>query len=308
MIAPPARTKCCAFSAWWSPVANGYGTRHRGPARGRDLPDGRAGTREHQVDGRERRAEAIGLWQNAVVVAPNALAHAREVSLAGDVENRRACLPPGVHDEIVDRARSCERAEDTEHVPILWKLEDRACILLRDRYGARRDRTADDTRLPAIPVVDRIGEEESACERSREPVRETEVRIGLRERRWNAKRRRSEDHRTGDETTTAEDDVRAPPPQDRAAGVRRRTGEQQRTGKRDRRPPRKALYPEGIELVARIRNELRFDPIRRPGERHEYAPLRQRFCDRERRQHVTCRPAGRDQTPKLLLHRHDERC
>src|SRR5581483_9717995 len=23
MIAPPARTKCCAFAAWWSPVANG---------------------------------------------------------------------------------------------------------------------------------------------------------------------------------------------------------------------------------------------------------------------------------------------
>ena len=30
MIAPPARTKCCAFFAWWSPVANGYGTRIAG--------------------------------------------------------------------------------------------------------------------------------------------------------------------------------------------------------------------------------------------------------------------------------------
>ena len=30
MIAPPARTKCSAFFAWWSPVANGYGTRIAG--------------------------------------------------------------------------------------------------------------------------------------------------------------------------------------------------------------------------------------------------------------------------------------
>ena len=116
-----------------------------------------------------------------------------------------------------------------------------ACGTGAERAGIGRPTTRD---LRAIPGLDRIGEEESACERRREPVRETEVRIGLGQRRRNAKRRRSEDHRTGDETAAAEDDVRAPPPQDRAAGVRRRTGEQQRTRKRERRPPRKALDPE----------------------------------------------------------------
>ena len=30
MIAPPAWTKCSALRAWWSPVANGYGTRIAG--------------------------------------------------------------------------------------------------------------------------------------------------------------------------------------------------------------------------------------------------------------------------------------
>ena len=30
MIAPPACTKYSAFFAWWSPVANGYGTRIAG--------------------------------------------------------------------------------------------------------------------------------------------------------------------------------------------------------------------------------------------------------------------------------------
>ena len=35
MIAPPACTKCCAFFAWWSPVANGYGTRIAGGPRPR---------------------------------------------------------------------------------------------------------------------------------------------------------------------------------------------------------------------------------------------------------------------------------
>src|SRR6476646_3470299 len=30
MIAPPACTKCCALCAWWSPVANGYGTKIAG--------------------------------------------------------------------------------------------------------------------------------------------------------------------------------------------------------------------------------------------------------------------------------------
>ncbi len=63
-----------------------------------------------------------------------------------------------------------------------------------------------------------------------------------------------------------------------------------------------------VELEARLRNEPRFDAIRRPGERHVHAALRQRFRDCDRRQHVSCRPPGCDQAPTLPLCCHDERC
>src|SRR5436190_413890 len=63
-----------------------------------------------------------------------------------------------------------------------------------------------------------------------------------------------------------------------------------------------------VVLVARLRNQPRFDAIRRPGERHVNAALRQRVRDRDRRQDVTGRPPGCDQAPKLPLHRHAERC
>ena len=96
--------------------------------------------------------------------------------------------------------------------------------------------------------------------------------------------------------------------QDAAAGARRRAREQQRAGERDRRPAREAGDAEGVELVAGFRNETRFDAIRRPGERHVYAALRQRVRYCERGQDVSCRPPGCDQTPKLLLCCHDERC
>ena len=68
------------------------------------------------------------------------------------------------------------------------------------------------------------------------------------------------------------------------------------------------VIAERVELVAGLRNEPRFDAIRRPGERHVYAAARQRVGDRERGQHVACRPPGCDQAPKLPLHCHAERC
>ena len=67
MIAPPARTKCSAFSAWWSPVANGYGTRIAGLPGRRELEDGAARAREHEVGGGVRGADPVGLRDHAVV-------------------------------------------------------------------------------------------------------------------------------------------------------------------------------------------------------------------------------------------------
>jgi hypothetical protein len=53
---------------------------------------------------------------------------------------------------------------------------------------------------------------------------------------------------------------------------------------------------------------LRFDAIRRPGERHQHAACLERFRDRERRQHVAGCPPCCDHAPKLSLCSHDSRC
>ena len=134
------------------------------------------------------------------------------------------------------------------------------------------------------------------------------MRVGLGQRRRDAHRRRREDHRTGDEAAGAEDDVGPPFSQDPSAREWRRAREQQRARELDRRPARQAADPERVELEAGLRNQTRFDAIRRPGERHHHAALRERLRDRERRQHVTGRSPGCDQTPQLLLCSHDERC
>ena len=73
------------------------------------------------------------------------------------------------------------------------------------------------------------------------------------------------------------------------------------------RPPRKARDREGVELVAVLRNELRLDAIRRPGEGHFRSPRAQCFGHRERRGDVPDRSPGRDQAPQLALLSHDHR-
>ena len=75
-----------------------------------------------------------------------------------------------------------------------------------------------------------------------------------------------------------------------------------------RRAPRQPAHLERVELVARFRNQSRFDAIGRPGERHVRPAPVQRFGDRYRGQHVSCRPAGCDQTPRLSRRCHATRC
>ena len=96
--------------------------------------------------------------------------------------------------------------------------------------------------------------------------------------------------------------------QDPPARARRAGREQHRAQLRERRTAWQAGDPEGVELVARFRNQTRFDAIRRPGERHVHAAPSERVRDRERRQHVSCRSPGCDQAPQRLLFLHDERC
>ena len=115
---------------------------------------------------------------------------------------------------------------------------------------------------------DRVGEEDAPRERRREPVREPEVGVRLRQRGRELPPPRRVDHRPGDVAAAAEDDVRPAPLQDRRAGARRAAGAQQRAEQRDRRPAREAGDLERVELVARLRDEPSLDAIRRPGERH----------------------------------------
>ena len=82
-----------------------------------------------------------------------------------------------------------------------------------------RDGTADDAVLPTVPPVDLVGEEDAPCERRREPVGETEVGVGLRQRGRDPAQARGEHHRAGDEAARAEHD-RGPPPTEDAQGRR----------------------------------------------------------------------------------------
>ena len=160
-----------------------------------------------------------------------------------------------------------------------------------------RDGPAGDAVLGSVAAGDLVGEEDTPCERRRKPVRQPEMRIGLRQSRGHLPPPRGIDHRPGDVATAAEDDVRAAALQDRRAGSRRAACPQQRAKERDRRPAREARDLEGVELVAGFGDEPSLDAIRRPGERHRDAALPKRCRDRERREHVTGCSAGCDQAP-----------
>ena len=127
MIAPPARTKYSAFFAWWSAVANGYGTRIAGlpaaaisqtelPARASD-----------EVGGRVRGADPVGRRDQPVVAPLDA------GSSATSSRARRRCAgSPGRprrtprSTSLVERARARERAGDEQHRAVGRKLEDLA--------------------------------------------------------------------------------------------------------------------------------------------------------------------------------------
>ena len=136
MIAPPASHEVLCVERLV--IAGCERIRHedRRLAGRRDLPDGRAGAREHEVAGRDRRAEPLRLGEHAVVVAARAAPHEVEVTLAGHVQDRRPARAPRVDDELVQRLRAGERAEHPEHAPVARQLEDRAPRLLRARRAS----------------------------------------------------------------------------------------------------------------------------------------------------------------------------
>ena len=180
-----------------------------------------------------------------------------------------------------------------------------SCGIGRARAGIGRPTTRNSR--PVAPL-ERVGEEDRLRERQRHPVREAEVGVGLGQRRRDVHGRGREHHRPGDVAAGAVDDVAAPPAQDRAAGARRDAGAVERAEERRRGLPREAADPERVELVARFRDELRLDAIRRPGDRHVDAALPEGVRHCERGQYVPRCPPGRDHAPKLSLRSHEQRC
>ena len=132
------------------------------------------------------------------------------------------------------------------------------------------------------------------------------MRVGLRERRRDPLQPGRKHHRAGDIAAAAEHDVGPAPPEDPQARRGRGGGEAERPREARARLPREALDAEGVEGVAALRNELRLDAIRRPGERHFHAARAQRLRYCERRGDVPHRSPGGDQAPQLslLVHGH----
>ena len=136
----PPRSKCCAFSVWWSAVACGYGTRIDGRARRRQLPDRATGARDRDVGGRQDVAELIRLGHQQVVGALDPRSEGGEVALAGDVHDGGPVLAPGRDGHLVQRGRARERAEDGHRRRFGVEAEARARIRTADAEVGDRDR------------------------------------------------------------------------------------------------------------------------------------------------------------------------
>ncbi len=270
---------------------------------GRELPHRPAGARDGQVRRGERRAELVRRLHEHVVLSVDTVAQALVVALAGDVEHSGAGVAVRRHGEVVQAARAGERAEDRDHRPGRGQAEAPPALGLAEASMSRRHRPSRDAVLGAVTSWDLVGEKDAARERSGEAVRETEMRVGLRQRGRQLAAPRGVDHRACDVAAAAEDDVRQAALQDRGARTRRRAGCDQRPHELDRGTARQARNLEGVELVPRFRDEPSLDAIRRPGERHRGASQAQRLRHGERRQDVTRGSAGGDQTPQLLAWR-----
>ena len=213
-----------------------------------------------------------------------------------------------VHGELVQRLCSREPAEHGEDGTVRREPEVRASLRSVGAEMRSRNRAPDHAVLATVTPRDRVGEEDATREGSREPVREPQVSVRLGQRGGDAAQARGQHHRAGDVAATAEDDVGPPPREDPAARERRLHRLCKRSEQPDTESAREARDREGVELEARLRNELRLDAVGRPGERHRHPACAQRFGDCERGTNVPGGPSRRDQTPKLGRPFHSRRC
>ena len=185
----------------------------------------------------------------------------------------------------------------------------RSGLRRRNRTGAEGHGPSCDAVLRPVAPGDRKRKKDPAGERCSEPVREPELCIGFEQRRRRPAQPGCDDHRPRDVAAASEDDVGAPPAEDREARRGSAGSDRERPREREPGPARKPGALEGVELVTGLRDEPCLDAIPRPGEAHLDAALPQRLCDCECGQHVPRRSPGRDHAPELSLLRHDRpRC
>ena len=296
--APPPRSKWRAFSVWWSPVACGYGTRTAGvpaAASSQTVPPAREIARSGAA---ERGAELVRVREHDVVVARHRGANPFVVALAGQVQDGRPRIPVLAHGEVVERGGAGHRAEEGEQRRVLAKPEPLASRRPATPWWARGTGRPVTRYLSPFRLGQVVGEEDAPRERRRQPVREPEVGIRLRQCGRDPQRAGREHHRAGDVATSTQDDVRPPPAQDPHTGCGRQPRPDERAQERNGRPAGKARDRERIERVAVSRDEPSLDPLGRPRERDQHSALAQGFRHCERRQHVAGCSAGRDETPE----------
>ena len=302
--APPPRSNQRAFFVWWSAVAYGYGTSSAGCAAAaisQTTPPARETTRsaaasaapKSSVNGRSRYAGAAAPRRRELGV----------VALAGEVQHGRARprRTPRSRPRSAAARRGCRRRRARPARRAGDRTRPRASPGCRGGTRASDgDRPAHDAVLGPVPSRDRIGEEDARGERGGEPVRETEVRVGLGQRGRDppagrgqrpSGRRRSRRRRERRPAAAARGSDRRRP------GRRRRSRSGAECG--GARRPRDAPDRKGVELVARGRHEPRLGPVRRAGEADAHAAFGERLRHGERGQDVSRRPPGRDQAPKL---------
>ena len=234
-----------------------------------------------------------------VVRASHAIPERGVVPFPGEMQDGRPDRPERLHRPLVQRPRAGPSAGDQEDGAVDRKPELLARALPRPRLRRARQGPADHSVLRARPSSDLVGEEDPSREGRRKAVREPEMRVGLRQRRGHALRPRCEHHRAGHESPGAENDIRPAPREDAPARERSHCRLSERPQQREARPAWETRNAERVELVAGGGDELRLSSLRRPRERDVDAAFPQRVRHREGRQHVSGRPAGRDQAPKL---------
>ena len=215
---------------------------------------------------------------------------------------------PRLDGHLVDRARARVRAEDPDHRPRGWQAEQLPTGFARADEVRDGNRPPDDSHPRAVPSRDLVGEEQALRERSRKPVREPEMSVGLGQRRWDSAKACGEHHRPGDVAAGAEHDVgpaAGEDPQAVRGGGRRAPGG---ADLRRARLPRQPRDRKGVEREARLRHQPRLDAVWRAGERHRQSAFAKRFAHRERGPDVTGRSPGRDHARELRRRAHSPRC